>query len=146
MVRFDQDGIVFEDEDNIDQYEAKLLSTGELKIEYLPSGDVWTFNTDGSLDLSSISASAVDHDATSNRTHTGDDLTPDSLDVASSFVDASGTSHTGELADISDTSIGFPYDINSVQDVPDGNSVFIEGPVNAIGGTLDDRNSRVKIE
>jgi hypothetical protein len=103
MVRFDQDGIVFEDEDNIDQYEAKLLSTGELKIEYLPSGDVWTFNTDGSLDLSSISASAVDHDATSNRTHDGDDLSPDSLDVASSFVDASGISHTGALADDGDT-------------------------------------------
>lgn len=42
--------------------------------------------------------------------------------------------------------VGFPYDINDTQDVPDSHSVVVEGTVNAIDGTLDDRNARVKIE
>lgn len=55
MVRFDQNRIVFEDENNIDQYRVELLNTGELEVEYLPSGDMWKFENNGSLDTDSLS-------------------------------------------------------------------------------------------
>ena len=59
-------------------------------------------------DVSNIqSSSDVDHDNTSNRTHSGDDITPDSVStndatVTNSLTDPSGVSHSGELADSSD--------------------------------------------
>ena len=59
-------------------------------------------------DVSSIqSSSDVDHDQTTNRTHSGDDITPDSVStndatVTNSLTDPSGVSHSGELADSSD--------------------------------------------
>ena len=49
------------------------------------------------------SSSDVDHDATSNRTHDGDDLTPNTANVTSELTDPGNKAHTGELADISDT-------------------------------------------
>jgi len=53
------------------------------------------------------SSSDVDHDATSNRTHDGDDIEPDSvtteaLEAEDILTDPSGTEHTGELADSAD--------------------------------------------
>jgi len=59
MVRFDQNRIVFEDEDNIDQYRVELLDTGELEIEYLPSGNTWKFENDGTLDGTTLAADSA---------------------------------------------------------------------------------------
>jgi hypothetical protein len=49
------------------------------------------------------SSSEVDHDATSNRTHSGDDLSPATLE-AETITDGADVSHTGELADLADVS------------------------------------------
>jgi hypothetical protein len=105
MVRFDQNRIVFEDEDNIDQYRVELLNTGELEIEYLPSGDMWKFENDGTLDADSLNVanyndSAIDHDKTSNRTHDGDDLSPATLEAGTKL--SAPTASEGDVVTVPD--------------------------------------------
>jgi len=74
-----------------------------------------------------------------------DSISVSSLEATNTLTDPSGTSHTGQLANQTDA-LGFPYDIQQTIAVPQNRSVIVEGPVNAIGGELDDRDARVKIE
>jgi len=49
-------------------------------------------------DVSSIqSSSDVDHNATSNRTHEGDDLSPDTLEATGTFTDPAGNEYEGRV-------------------------------------------------
>jgi len=68
--------------------------------------------------------SNIDHDNLSNRTHEGDDLTPSSvssgtLEATNSLTDPTGTTHTGELADLDDIGgavVGTNF--NNIADLP----------------------------
>jgi len=63
------------------------------------SGDTHTGELADSVDVSSIQASSdVDHQQTANRTHDGDDLTPNTVDVATSITDPAGNTFT-DLSD-----------------------------------------------
>jgi hypothetical protein len=135
-----------------------VVGSGDVNVTYDDTNDQL------SIDVSTLTneevqdtvASLVTSDSNLSWSYddTNDTLTvslSDSISVntleAGTIVDGAGVTHTDELADKSDVGgVGFPYDINDVQDVPDSRSVVVEGPVNVIDGTLDDRNARVKIE
>lgn len=131
MVQFNQDGIVFEDTDNVDQYDVRL-DGGELVVTYLPSDETWRFQQDGGLtirgaeganinDVSDIQASSdVDHNQTSNRTHTGDDLTPNSTDV-DEFMGNAVYPTIGDIPESAEQTGNQVY----VQDDGDGNPALV---------------------
>ena len=63
MVLFKQDGLVFEDEDNVDQYDVRLDS-GELVVTYLPNNETWRFGTDGEFRVEKIDSDVFRHSTT----------------------------------------------------------------------------------
>ena len=58
MVLFKQDGLTFEDEDNVDQFRFEL-DTGDLKVTDLSSSQSVTFRDGGGLDTDSITAGSA---------------------------------------------------------------------------------------
>jgi len=152
-VVFRKDGIEFQ----LNDFEFSFDANGNFVARHTGTGNELTFTTNGNLQIDSITATDIVGDVvdatnvtseTVNATVeiTSPSMVADSLEGAT-IVDGAGVSHSSELADKSDvTEVGFPYDINNLQDVPDSHSVIVEGPVDTIDGTLDDRNALVKIE
>lgn len=68
----------------------------------------------GAVEASSYTDNAIDHDATSNRNHSGDALSPQSVDVTDQV--SSQSIRTEDLSsDATDLPVGFPTDVSGTR-------------------------------